>query len=77
MDDLVSRKEMLEAILFYRDNTWPEDLVARLPEIINELPSVDAVPVSFMKEYMNEPLLGKGIMMILYMWKRRKEKDNG
>ena len=76
---LIDADALKKEVEFLQDNTWPEDLSARMPRIIEEAETIPAIPVEWLhkkREQMIDAAQNtpeQAIAYVLWMWQKEQE----
>ena len=79
MSKLIDADELKKVVEFLQDNTWPEDLSARMPRIIEEAETIPAIPVEWLREKMRgyasalKSTEMDAVVRVLKMWEEEQE----
>ena len=76
---IIDADALKKEVEFLQDNTWPEDLSARMPRIIEEAETIPAIPVEWLREKMRgyasslKSTETAALVMVMQMWQKEQE----
>lgn len=75
---LVDADALKEDVEFQQGHMFPEDLSYRIPRMIDNAPTIDAIPVEWLEAQNNsteyyKTIQGQAVELILELWQKEQE----